>query len=82
MNPFFIWRGKRYEGKAIDGTTLLACPICGDGIVFSKDGSPQDEMWLPHHVATAPDGALTISPSVVCPRNCGWHVVISNGLAE
>lgn len=78
MNPWFFWKGKRYEAiRQPDGILYLGCPICGDGIPFH--GVPRDEMSLPHQVTVAPDGALTISPSVVCPRNCGWHVVITNG---
>jgi hypothetical protein len=81
MSPFFFWEGKRYEAKQDGNTILIACPICGDGIPCN--GAPRDEMTVSHYqISIAPTGALTLTPSVVCPRNCGWHVVISNGVAE
>lgn len=82
MNPWFEFESKRYEGRVIDGRTIIACPKCGDGIVFHRELNPNpDEMWLPHELSLQADGAMTVNPSVVCPRQCGWHVVITNGTA-
>lgn len=79
---WFTWQGKRYEAEQPEGGKwLIACPMCGDGIVFSKDGSPHDEMWLPHTVTVAENGALSVMPSVICPRCNQWHVVITDGAA-
>ena len=81
MNPWFTWRGKRYEALPVANYNfVIGCPICGDGIPCH--GTPRDEMTLSHSVSVAADGAMTVSPSVVCPRNCGWHVVITNGVAN
>lgn len=78
-NPWFQWNGKKYPVIFSANVFILACPICGDGIPCH--GEPMDEMWLPHAVSVTEDGAITVTPSVVCPRNCGWHVTITNGHA-
>lgn len=79
---WFEWQGKRYEAERPEGGNwLMACPVCGDGIVFSKDDSPHDEMWLPHDVSVGADSSLTVHPSVICPRCNSWHVVITAGKA-
>ena len=85
---WFVWRGKRFEAALVGDKWILACPLCGDGIVFSHNESPHDEMWLPHTIEVGPDGALTVKPSVVCPRtradneHCSWHVTITAGAAS
>jgi hypothetical protein len=75
---WFTWRARRLEA-IYDGHWIISCPICGDGIPFN--GAPRDENYLPHNVSVEPDGALTVSPSVVCGRGCGWHVTITKGKA-
>ena len=45
--------------KMADGTPTISCGGCGER------GSLAD-----HTIAT--DG--TVSPSLVCPADCGWHV--------
>lgn len=85
VRPWFSWRGRRYEGvTALDSagreSHIIACPQCGNGVVFD-DRVHRDEMWLPHAVQIAADGAMSVTPSVVCPYKCGWHVVIGGGIA-
>lgn len=76
---WFRWRGQQYPIRMDCEKPLIGCPQCGDGVPC--DGEPRDEMWLGHQVMVAADGAATVTPSVVCPRGCGWHVVITNGEA-
>jgi len=77
--PWYRWHDKGYPVLISGNLFVIACPICGDGIPCH--GLPRDEMWLPHAVSMSEDGAIIATPSVVCPRNCGWHVVITNGQA-
>lgn len=77
--PFFQWHGQRFESIEANGIIIIGCPICGDGIPCH--GLPRDEMFLPHTVSVSENGAMTVTPSVVCPRNCGWHVTITDGEA-
>lgn len=77
--PWFHWRGKCYTAIKSNNIYILGCPVCGDGIPCH--GLPRDEMWLPHQVSVSEQGAITATPSVVCPRNCGWHVFITGGQA-
>jgi hypothetical protein len=78
--PWFVWHGQKYTAIINDSICIIACPICGNGIPC--DGPPRDEMTLAHRVTVAPDGAMNVHPSIICPRDCGWHVVISNGQAS
>lgn len=79
MIPWFIWKGIIYKTRFDGSVLIIGCPICGDGIPCN--GEPRDEMTVPHTISIRADGALTVSPSVICPRKCGWHVVITDGQA-
>lgn len=83
---WFAWNGQRCTAvepltdRGAVGTWTIACPQCGDGIPCN--GLPRDELGVgAYQIHVADDGALTLSPSVICPR-CQWHVVITNGVAQ
>jgi Family of unknown function (DUF6527) len=80
MSAWFEWRGKHYPVvQGLPGSYTIACPQCGDGIPCN--GPPRDELAVSHYnVSVRADGALTLNPSVVCPR-CQWHVIITDGQA-
>lgn len=75
---YWAIRPPRLDGA--EGDWTMACPRCGDGIPCN--GTPRDELAVGHYrVSVRGDGALTLSPSVICPR-CRWHVVITEGVAS
>jgi DNA-directed RNA polymerase subunit RPC12/RpoP len=53
------WVHPVFPGPVFKDTVALACPTCGRAFCLAD------------HVI-GPDGA--VSPSVVCPYNCGFHV--------
>lgn len=79
--PWYHYDGQLFRAAfTAGGELILGCPRCGDGVPFT--GEPRDEMVASHRKVIAQDGALTLSPSVVCPRGCGWHVFITAGAAK
>jgi hypothetical protein len=55
------WKAPFWPGPAMKQTIAIACGGCGRA------------MCLPNH-RIAEDGSIT--PSVVCPFGCGWHVFL------
>lgn len=53
--------------RAVRGAVIV-CPSCGRGMSIGGDGS----FGSSHAIATGG----SVSPSVVCPHGCGWHVFV------
>jgi hypothetical protein len=56
-----LWKHPIFPGPIFKDTIAILCMSCGRA------------MCLPNHTI-AGDGA--VSPSVVCPHGCGWHVFV------
>lgn len=68
-------RDVRFEERFIGPRLMLMveCPVC-------KDLAMVDSTM--HQIAIdRSTGALSLSPSLVCPADCGFHVMVTAGVA-
>lgn len=79
MEDFLVlYKGKEIKFKAVKNSDMwksvtheMDCPVCGKGTSLSPKV----------HTLKLENGKATLTPSLVCPFNCGFHVWVKDGIA-
>lgn len=74
----FLYRGQPHILRRFVNTAEygLTCPKCGQRGTVVLDPTEG------HAIVSEPGRGISVQPSVVCPFDCGWHVLIENGEAR